>query len=632
MRTFVFLKACALVFLAGCGPGPSETAEQAAASQEGKTRKIQTKMTPQQVVALLERQQETAPFVPGEVIVKLKENVPVAATKATASKLNLAVKREATSGGEIVYTLPPKLMGTMSEGEQRDRTLAAVKALNARPDVEYAQPNFLLRIEATPSDPFYDAQWHYFANGSAAGQSPGGVSLPDTWNVNTGGTPIKVAVIDTGILPNHPDVAGSANLASGFDMISDPAIANDGDGRDDDPTDTGDGVQADECGPGEPAEPSSWHGSHVAGTVGVVRTNNSIGVAGVNWNTQVQALRVLGKCGGAMDDINDAIRWAAGLPVPGVAQTNSPRANVINMSLGAPAPCSASPATQAAIDDVIAAGVTVVVAAGNANRNAATHLPASCNGVITVAASDLRGHIARYSNFGPRIDIMAPGGDVLRNDNGDGNPDGVLSIVDGGYEFYNGTSMAAPHVAGVAALILANDPTKTPVQILAELQSAALPRNATQCPPAKPCGAGLLSAVGIKPGAQPPVPPPPVTVTLDPNSLTITQGKTGSVTATITIGGAAAANQTVTFSSSDSAIAKLASASAVTNSAGEATVNVEGAAPGTAQVTAASDGGKDSANVTVAARSSAIPFAFVLLVLTLVLVALRLRAVPAKGA
>jgi hypothetical protein len=138
------------------------------------------------------------------------------------------------------------------------------------------------------------------------------------------------------------------------------------------------------------------------------------------------------------------------------------------------------------------------VAAGNDAVDASQVFPASCNNVITVAASDARGYlVTRYSNFGPAVEIMAPGGDVLRDDDGDGNNDGVLSMVRGGYARYNGTSMAAPHVAGVAALWLAQTPGLTPAQLLAELQRNALPRTSTQCP--KPCGAGLLSALRGEP-------------------------------------------------------------------------------------------------------------------------------------
>jgi serine protease len=452
--------------------------------------------TPEEVRRLLElKGPAEALFVPGEVIVKMKPGSRLTATDL--SRLGIEDGIQVTSGGELIYRIAPSVMATLSPAEARNRTLAVVQALKARPDVEYAQPNYILGIARTPNDPRFSEQWHYRNNGTGPGQSPGGISLPRAWDKSIGSSSIVVAVIDTGILPNHPDIVGSPNLIAGFDMIRDLAIANDGDGRDNNPTDPGDAVAANECSPGSPARSNSWHGTHVAGTIGVGKTDNGIGVAGVSWSVRVQAVRVLGKCGGTNVDINDGIRWAAGLPVPGVPVNPTP-ARVINMSLGAREPCSMTPATQAAINDAVGSGAAVVVAAGNDAVDASQFFPASCNNVITVAASDYRGYlVTRYSNFGPTVEIMAPGGDVLRDDDGDGNNDGVLSMVQGGYARYNGTSMAAPHVAGVAALWLAQTPALTPAQLLAELQRNALPRTSTQCP--QPCGAGLLSALRGEP-------------------------------------------------------------------------------------------------------------------------------------
>jgi serine protease len=500
MRCIRFVPVATFVLLAAC---TSQSSTKPAAI------KI-VAMEPQIVETLLERRMRLN-FVPGEVVVKMKPSATLRVMPSMELKrMNLEIKREQTSGGEVVYRVPAQKLGALSVKDAGDRTLAAVKSLAARPDVEYAQPNFIFQIATIPNDPSFPRQWHYFDVGSGANQAPGGINLPSAWNSNKGKASVVVAVIDTGILSTHEDIAGAPNLIAGYDMISDSAIANDGDGRDADPVDPGDAIAAGECYPGNPAQPDSWHGTHVAGTIGVGKTDNGLGVAGINWNVSVQAVRVLGKCGGTMVDINDAIRWAAGLPVPGAPNNPTP-AKVINMSLGGASPCVASPATQSAINDAVARGATVVVAAGNEAQDAAGFLPASCNGVITVAASDRRGFLAtRYSNFGARVDLMAPGGDVRQTT--DGNPDGVLSMVKGGYAYYNGTSMASPHVAGVAALMLAQNGALTPAQVLSQLKSSATPRSATECP--KPCGAGLLSASNTpttppSPPAPEPTPPPP---------------------------------------------------------------------------------------------------------------------------
>jgi serine protease len=547
-------------------------------------------VTPQQVQTLLERNAPERPlFVPGEIIVRMVGDATLPG--ATLSSLRLEAAPRRLSGGEYIYRIPPAVMAAFAGPATSDSTWAVARRLAARPDVEYAHPNFILYLalpapiatpDVTPNDPLFPGQWHYLNNGAGSGESPGGIGLPRAWATSTGDQNVVAAILDTGILPGHPDITASPNLLAGYDMISDPGIANDGDARDPDPTDPGDAVAAGECFPGSPTLPDSWHGTHVAGTVGVGNTNNATGVAGVNWRVRILPVRVLGKCGATLADINDAIRWAAGLPVPG-APANPTPARVINMSLGTPpgAPCSAAPSVQAAINDAVAAGAAVVVAAGNDAVDASQVLPASCDNVITVAASDARGHlVSRYSNFGTTVEILAPGGDVVRDDNGDGQPDGVLSMVQGGYAYYNGTSMATPHVTGVAALWLASDPGLTPAGLVAQLQANALPRTATQCP--ELCGAGLLNAVRSA------VPPLQITVVLDPDRA-LGVGETTTARASVTRGGAPEAGIAVAFSTDDPAIATV-TASAVTDGSGVAVATVTGVRRGETTVFASVNG------------------------------------------
>jgi serine protease len=585
--------------------------------------------TPEVVQQIMEQKAPPAPlFVPGEVIVRMKPAIRIRGAELKAK--GLEEKEKVTSGGEIIYRITPSVRAAMSKAKLQDRTLQLVREFAARPDVEYAQLNYILRIsDRTPNDPRYPEQWHYFSNGTGPGQSPGGINLPKAWDVSTGSNAIVVAVIDTGILPNHPDIQGSPNLVAGYDMISDAFIGNDGGGRDSDPTDPGDAAAAGECYPGSPALPDSWHGTHVAGTIGVGNTNNGIGVAGINWNVKLQAVRVLGKCGGTTADINDGIRWAAGLSVPGVPSNSTP-AKVINMSLGTPPgnPCSLSPSTQSAINDAVAMGATVVVAAGNDATDASQVFPASCNNVITVAASDFRGHLAaRYSNFGATVEIMAPGGDVRRDDNGDGRPDGVLSMVHpnaGTYAYYNGTSMAAPHVAGVAALVLAQQPSLLPSQVLAKLQGNALPRTAAQCP--QPCGAGLLSAVA--PGTPPP-PPPPVAVSLKLDSNDLQTGESTTARATVTQNGAPVAGKAVTFSTGNASVASISPGTALTDANGQAQSAVKGQSKGEPTVSAAANGATASAPVRV--PDLALPAAILVIGLAVIIVMKRNRKAPSKS-
>lgn len=527
---------------------------------------------------------------PGQIIVKFREGAePGAGPQIEAMGMG-DVDLQRTSGGELLFTLD---MATMSAEESTQSAVRTAKVLSQRDDVEYAQVNYIVEIAAEPIDPGYAQQWHYRNNGSGANESEGGINMPQAWDITTGDAGVIVAVIDTGILPNHSDITGSANQLGGFDMITSTFTSQDGDGRDSDPTDEGDAVAAGECPPLfiNPPRGNSWHGTHVAGTVGVVNSNNNTGVAGVSWNGGVVSVRVLGKCGGNVGDINDAIRWAAGMTVPGVPDNTNP-ARVINMSLGAPIPCTNSPATQAAISDVVGMGVTVVVAAGNDARNAANAMPASCNGVITVAAGDENGDlVTRYSNFGPLVDILAPGGDTQ---GGSGVSGGVLSTVQGGYAFFNGTSMASPHVAGVAALMLSVDPTLTPQDIEDALENSAMPRTAAQCP--EPCGAGLLDARAA-------LGRPSTTLDVNPKDIDMDNGDTQQVVANVSTGGSGVDGVDVRFTSSDTSILTVEPATQTTgaagNATGDATATIKALRKGSAEITVETLGSTTTVPVTV---------------------------------
>ena len=363
----------------------------------------------------------------------------------------------------------------------RRHNLAEVRSLATEmmmrdASIEYAEPDRIMTHAATPTDPRFTDQWHYY-------DAVGGLRLPTAWDISTGAG-VVVAVIDTGYRP-HADLAGQ--ILPGYDFISTAAIGNDGNGRDSDASDPGDGITAGACGGGQPFsdQPSSWHGTHVAGTV-AARTNNGAGVAGVAYNAKIVPVRVLGKCGGYTSDIADAITWASGGTVSGVP-ANPNKARVLNLSLGGGGACSAT--MQNAVNGARARGAVVVAAAGNSAMDVRNASPANCTGVIAVAATGRTGGRARYSNFGTLVALAAPGGD---------GASGVLSTLNSGrsgpladtYAVYQGTSMAAPHVAGVAALMLAANTNLTPDVIAAQLKSTAraFPASCTGC------GAGIVNA------------------------------------------------------------------------------------------------------------------------------------------
>jgi serine protease len=363
------------------------------------------------------------------------------------------------SGDAHIIRLPQKL--PLEQVEQ------IAKQLTYLPEVEYAEPDRIVRHTLTPNDPRYGDQWHYY-------ESTGGINAPAAWDITTGSNAIVVAILDTGVT-DHPDLTRSVP-GLGYDFVSE-AISNDGDGRDSDPRDPG--------GPCGSRNYSSWHGTHVAGTIGAV-SNNGVGVAGVNWTSPLLHVRVLGACGGYSSDIIDGMRWAAGLAVPGVP-TNTYPARVLNLSLVGQYRCPFY--WQSAINDVTARGAVVVVAAGNANQDAANFTPAGCNGVITVAATDRDGSRAWFSNFGAAVEISAPGVNVLSTWNTGTTTPGAAT-----YTWMSGTSMAAPHVSGVVSLMLSRNPSLTPAQVLAILQQTARRFPVGSTCTTSLCGSGIVDA------------------------------------------------------------------------------------------------------------------------------------------
>ena len=371
---------------------------------------------------------------------------------------------------------------SLEQAVPEDLLAAMAEQLQIEPAVQYADPARHALPHRVPNDPLYGEQW-------ALSGPAGGVNAPSAWDLQTGSASVVVAVIDTGITA-HPDLAG--RILPGYDFITDPAMANDGDGRDSDPSDPGDGTHDGECGDGFPGEPSFFHGTFVSGLI-AADTDNGIGVSGLDWNAKILPVRALGKCGGTFDDLLDAMLWAIGVPVAGVPPNPNP-ARVINLSLGGIGSCPQ--AIQEAVDTALAQGAVVVASAGNDSIDAMDSAPANCGGVITIGASTRGGDITRYSNFGRRIDLSAPGGDgevsdwILSTGNdgvaGPGNPD---------YEFAVGTSFSAPYVSATASLLIARNANLTPGRIQDIITGTARAfASGSACGISGQCGAGLLDA------------------------------------------------------------------------------------------------------------------------------------------
>jgi serine protease len=451
------------------------------------------------------------------LIVKYRDAAP-----ATGTARKAIVDRAGQQFGMILRHSHRIATGADILTLERKVSLAEAGALAAElmardASVEYAEPDRIMTRMLVPTDPMYNQQWHYF-------EAAGGLRLPGAWDQSTGAG-VKVAVIDTGYRP-HADLAGQ--FLPGYDFITSTAVAGDGNGRDSDASDPGDATADEECGAGQPGSSSSWHGTHVAGTI-AARTNNGAGVAGIAYNARVLPVRVLGKCGGYTSDIADAIVWSSGGKVGGVPANANP-ARVINMSLGGGGACGAT--TQNAINGARARGTVVIVAAGNSSADVSSFSPANCAGVVAVAAVGRSGGRASYSNYGALVDVAAPGGD---------GSSGVLSTLNSGstapasdsYAYYQGTSMAAPHVAGVAALMLSRNPALTPDQVESKLKGSARAFPAA----CSECGSGIVdaSAAVLAAGGATPAPPPagPTMVESEANNTTGSADAVGASGVTI---------------------------------------------------------------------------------------------------
>ncbi|WP_262048178.1 S8 family serine peptidase [Bradyrhizobium sp. Bra78] len=421
---------------------------------------------------------------------------------------DMRLQKIGTSALKVKIKLPTSVRGDAAKDSAFELQLLRETADNIKRSdgrVLYAHPNWILRTNRSPPRVPLDVRplegWlrtqsvgdpgtpddYAFVRGLHWSYSklPVGINAVGAWKSVTGSKDVVVAVIDTGLVADHPDIVNSGNVITGYNFVS-------ATGRGPDPRDPGLAcIDAGETAP-------SWHGTLVAGIVGAAGSNNKRGITGINWDVSVIPVRAVGTCGGSLVDIVDGMRWAAGLPVDGVPPNERP-ADIINLSLGGVIPCTAEQAGLMidALAAIRAAGTVVVVAAGNDGLDVNATTPAGCSGVISVAAADKDGRLGWYSNHG-KVTIMAPGGDMkvkLAE-----FPAGVWSTIQTspinpeGIEPEEGTSMAAPHVTGALALALAKHPEwrRKPELIERKLISTAVAVANERC--ASPCGAGQLEA------------------------------------------------------------------------------------------------------------------------------------------
>jgi serine protease len=372
--------------------------------------------------------------------------------------------------------------------------------LSAEPDIEYAVPDHKRHAHNAPNDPRFASglggngpaigQWYLRAPST---QLPAAMNAQAAWSLTIGSPNVVVAVLDTGIRFDHEELASVArggNVLPGYDMISDIDTANDGNSRDSDASDPGDWLSSQDLSPsgafavdcGDSPRNSTWHGTQTAALIGAL-SNNSLGMASVGRTVRILPVRVLGKCGGRDSDIVAGMRWAAGLHVDGIPDNPTP-ARILNLSLGAPGSCS--PVYIEAIQEVNAAGSSVVISAGNTTGEAVSS-PANCPGALAVGGLQHTGAKVGYSDLGPEVAISAPAGNCVNTtgpclypiltatNSSNAAPVPNNSSYTDSYDYSAGTSFSAPLVAGTAALMLSVQPGLSPAQIKQVLQSTARP-------------------------------------------------------------------------------------------------------------------------------------------------------------
>lgn len=499
-----------------------------------------------------------------DVLIKLRPDTSAGATQklGNPASRSQALARRTGLAVQLTREVSDRLVATHIDLVDRDPG-KALAALRADPQVEYVALDHRRYPHATPNDSLFGGQW-YLQTAQVSS-----VNAVGAWDRELGSNGVVIAVLDTGVLYDHPDLGRAdhgGKLLPGFDFVTGTAQANDGDGRDANPSDPGDWVsdadRSNSAFAGCEVSNSSWHGTRVAGMVGAL-TNNAAGVAGIDWNSFILPVRVLGKCGGVDSDILAGMRWAAGLHVNGVADNPTP-ARILNMSLGSDGVCE--PSYRDVINELTARKVLVVISAGNESTVVAS--PANCPGVAAVAAIRHVGSKVGFSSLGPEVTIAAPGGNCVNlnggpclfsldtTSNSGTTAPGAHSFTD---QFNNnlGTSFSAPIVSGIAALMLSRNNNLSTMQMLARLREGArafptavagddtvkvchVPANAQDLQleclcTASTCGAGMVDAANSVAAADRPI----AAVTLPKN---VAAGQNVTLAAT---GSAAACGRTV---------------------------------------------------------------------------------------
>jgi len=387
-------------------------------------------------------------YVPGEILVRF--------TKDSSLKKSVRTELSMVEGGRQISVRLEQLTGAeIVEGLQLARvnpedTLRAIAALRARTDVAYAEPNYIRHKDTAPNDPRYTEQWALKNTGQMGGTVGADIKAEQAWDLTTGSRSVVVGVVDEGIDINHPDLKD--NIWQNPGEIPGNGADDDGNGLIDDINGWdflhNDNTVFDSTGT-YPTDETDAHGTHVAGIIGA-RGNNAVGIAGINWQVSLMSLKFLGPDGGNTADLIKAFNYARMMRDLWESSNHTKGANiqVLNNSYGG---VNSSLAELDAIRALNSSGILFVAAAGNEHQDndRIPHFPAGYNvrNIVSVAAANQFDALASFSDFGPTsVDLAAPGTSILST-----TPNNT-------YDSFDGTSAAAPHVSGAAALAYIRNP------------------------------------------------------------------------------------------------------------------------------------------------------------------------------
>jgi serine protease len=505
-----------------------------------------------------------AAAAPVRLLVKLRPNYDSAGLEAAPRRVGALMTRNALRLKEVRHIVSGIHLVQVQPRDRAESGAQALARLRADPEVEYAERDERRYPNAMPDDPLFSGQW-YLQNSETSA-----IDAQDAWNVTSGSPGLVIADLDTGVRFDHPDLRnGAANrLLPGYNMISDPATANNSYGRGPDASDPGDWISTSDLKnsafSGCTVANSSWHGTRVAGILGAL-TNNTTGVAGTTWSGWIEPVRVLGKCGGYDSDIIAGMAWAAGDHVDGVPDNPYP-ARIVNMSLGAVGACPDS--YQQMVYQLVAQGVLVVVSAGN--EGGPVDAPANCAGAIGVAGLRELGTKVGFSSLGPQIAVSAPAGNCVNTGINEPCQFSIVTTTNSGttvpatngytddYNYNIGTSFSAPLVAATAGLMLSVNGNLSTDQLIGRLQAGSQPfplsssagtenchvpadgtdlqTNECNCTTTT-CGAGMLNANGAVLQALRPIAAISLPASFAPGSTVMLDGSGSAAACNATLSG-----------------------------------------------------------------------------------------------